>query len=155
MNESFACAGVEGKDRASLPRHAFRMGSAIPRPPALLPPSSPQTRPSVMVVPTRLLAFSLFTSFAVATSLFSSKYSRDLLVHESRDVLPIGFSLVGPAASHTPLSLRIALTQSNPDAIVTALLNVSDPTSANYGHHLSKSEVSRACEFNPRPWSLT
>ena len=71
-----------------------------------------------MVVPTRLLAFSLFTSFAVATSLFSSKYSRDLLVHESRDVLPIGFSLVGPAASHTPLSLRIALTQSNPDAIV-------------------------------------
>lgn len=94
-----------------------------------------------MVVPTRLLALSLFTALAVATPISSSLYSRSLLVHESRDLLPTGFSLVGPAASQTPLKLRIALTQSNPDAIVAALLNVSDPSSAKYGQHLSKSEV--------------
>ncbi|KAM5543738.1 hypothetical protein V8D89_002355 [Ganoderma adspersum] len=94
-----------------------------------------------MVVPTRLLALSLFTSLAVATPVSSSLYSRDLLVHESRDLLPTGFSLVGPAASQTPLKLRIALSQSNPDSIVAALLNVSDPSSDKYGQHLSKSEV--------------
>ena len=122
------------------------------RPPS--PPPSSQTRPFVMVVSTRLLALSLFTSLAVATPL-SSLYSRDLLVHESRDLLPTGFSLVGPAASQTPLKLRIALSQSNPDAIVAALLNVSDPSSGKYGKHLSKSEVSLAYEFRCCPWSLT
>ncbi|TBU54490.1 family S53 protease-like protein [Dichomitus squalens] len=93
-----------------------------------------------MVVPTSLLALSFFSSFAVATSL-PFKYSQNLLVHESRDFLPTGVSFIGPAASHTPLKLRIALSQTNPDAIVTALLNVSDPASADYGNHLSKSEV--------------
>lgn len=94
-----------------------------------------------MVVSTRLLALSLFTSFSLSTPL-SSKYSRDLLVHESRDVLPLGFSLAGPAAPQTPLKLRIALAQNSPDAIVDALYSVSDPTSGKYRQHLSKSEVS-------------
>ncbi|PIL27274.1 hypothetical protein GSI_10421 [Ganoderma sinense ZZ0214-1] len=93
-----------------------------------------------MVVPTRLLALSLFTYLALATPI-SSLDSRDLLVHESREILPIGFSLVGPAPSQTPLKLRIALSQSNPDSIVAALLNVSDPSSDTYGQHLSKSQV--------------
>ena len=101
-----------------------------------------------MVAPTCLLALSLLTSFVYAIPLSKSgsksnaKFSRDLLVHEARDVLPFGFSLAGPAAPHTSLNLRIALTQNNPDAIVDALYQVSDPSSDKYGQHLSKSEVS-------------
>ena len=94
-----------------------------------------------MVVLTRRLALSFFSSLAVATPLSSSLFSRDLLVHEARDVLPLGFSLAGPAAPHTPLKLRIALTQNNPDAIVDALYSVSNPSSDKYGQHLSKTEV--------------
>ncbi|KAI0718420.1 subtilisin-like protein [Cerioporus squamosus] len=100
-----------------------------------------------MVTPTGLLALSVFTSLVFATPLSKSspksnyKLSRDLLVHETRDVLPLGFSLAGPAAPHTTLNLRVALTQSNPDAIVDALYQVSDPSSDKYGQHLSKSEV--------------
>lgn len=90
----------------------------------------------------RLLALSFLASLAVATPLSTSHLSRDLVVHEARNVLPIGFSLAGPAAPHTPLTLRIALTQSNPDAIVDALYSVSDPASDKYGQYLSKAEVS-------------
>ncbi len=95
-----------------------------------------------MVASTRLLALSVFTYLVHATPLSKFKFSRDLLVHETRDVLPLGFALAGPAAPHTTLNLRVALTQSNPDAIVDALYQVSDPSSDKYGQHLSKSEVS-------------
>ncbi|RDX46442.1 subtilisin-like protein [Lentinus brumalis] len=94
-----------------------------------------------MVASTRLLALSVFTYLVHATPLSKSKFSRDLLVHETRVVLPLGFALAGPAAPHTTLNLRVALTQSNPDAIVDALYQVSDPSSDKYGQHLSKSEV--------------
>ncbi|KAI0746480.1 family S53 protease-like protein [Daedaleopsis nitida] len=101
-----------------------------------------------MIAPTRHLALSLFASLAVAT-LSSARFSRNLLVHEARDVLPAGFSLAGPAAPHTLLKLRIALSQSNPNAIVDALYSVSDPASDKFGQHLSKSEVDQLVAPSP------
>ena len=93
-----------------------------------------------MAFPTRLLALSLLATLAVSTPISGFK---DLVVHETRDVLPAGFSLAGPAAPQTPLMLRIALTQSNPEAIVDALYSVSNPSSPKYGQYLTMEEVSR------------
>ncbi|KAI0368558.1 family S53 protease-like protein [Pilatotrama ljubarskyi] len=101
-----------------------------------------------MVVPTRLLALALFTSLALATPL--SRYSRELLVHERREHLPLGFSLAGPAAPSTPLKLRIALAQNDPNAVVNALYSVSDPSSDRYGQHLSKDEAAKLAAPNSR-----
>ena len=103
-----------------------------------------------MAFPTRLLALSLLATLAVSTPLSGFANSRNLVVHEARDVLPAGFSLAGPAAPQTPLKLRIALTQSTPEAIVDALYSVSDPSSPKYGQHLSKSEVRRPSRNAPR-----
>ncbi|CDO69086.1 hypothetical protein BN946_scf184992.g35 [Trametes cinnabarina] len=103
-----------------------------------------------MVVYTRLLALSLFSSLAVATPLALPKHlSSDLLIHETRDVLPSGFSLAGPAPADTTLKLRIALSQKSPDAVVDALYSVSDPTSGKYGQHLSKDEAAQLAAPNP------
>ncbi|EIW56056.1 family S53 protease-like protein [Trametes versicolor FP-101664 SS1] len=96
-----------------------------------------------MVVHTRLLALSLFTTFALATPLASLKLSRDLLVHDSRDTIPFGFSFKALAAPKTPLTLRIALAQKTSDAVVDALYSVSDPSSDTYGQHLSKTEAAQ------------
>ncbi|KAI0674061.1 family S53 protease-like protein [Trametes maxima] len=106
-----------------------------------------------MVDATRLLALSLFTSLAIANPLATPKFSEDLLVHEKRDIPPLGFSLAGPAAPHTPLKLRIALSQSNPDAVVDALYSVSNPSSEKYGQHLSKEEAAKLAA--PRPDSIS
>ncbi|KAI0828483.1 subtilisin-like protein [Trametes gibbosa] len=64
-----------------------------------------------------------------------------LHVHEARATVPVGFVNAGAAPLDKTLKLRFALTQSTPDAIVDALYKVSDPTSPEYGQHLSKSEV--------------
>ncbi|KZT64349.1 subtilisin-like protein [Daedalea quercina L-15889] len=58
-----------------------------------------------------------------------------------RDSAPSGFTLTGTASSDTPLTLKIALTQSNPSGLEEALYDVSTPSSANYGQHLSKDEA--------------
>lgn len=94
-----------------------------------------------MAAHTRLLALTLFASLTVATPFAANKLSRNLNVHEARDLPPLGFSLSGPAAPNTPLTLRFALSHSNPDAVVDALQSVSDPSSSNFRQYLSKADV--------------
>ncbi|TDL17183.1 hypothetical protein BD410DRAFT_807518 [Rickenella mellea] len=55
--------------------------------------------------------------------------------------IPSGFVSKGPAAADTQLNLRIALVQSDTAGLEAALLDVSTPSSANYGKHLSMDEV--------------
>ncbi|EMD36470.1 hypothetical protein CERSUDRAFT_156150 [Gelatoporia subvermispora B] len=71
----------------------------------------------------------------------SKPAARNLLLHESLEGVPAGFQLVGPASPDTTLKMRVALVQSDPAGLETALYDVSTPSSANYGQHLSKSEV--------------
>ncbi|KAH9855572.1 family S53 protease-like protein [Lenzites betulinus] len=101
-----------------------------------------------MVAHTRLLALSLFTSLAFATPTFN-RFSRDLLIHDSLDVVPAGFALAGAAPAQTPLNLRIALVQQDPDAVVNALYNVSDPTSDSYSQHLTQDEAAKLAAPSP------
>ena len=65
----------------------------------------------------------------------------NLKVHETRKGAPTGFSLTGSADPKQTLKLRLALTQSNTAELERKLYDVSTPSSANYGKHLSKSEV--------------
>ncbi len=65
----------------------------------------------------------------------------NMKLHESREGIPDGFSLRGPALPDQTLKLRIALVQSNVAELERKLMDVSTPSSANYGKHLSKVEV--------------
>ena len=82
------------------------------------------------------ISFSLCFAFAIA-----GPVARGLQVHEARQ-LPSGFVLTGAAPDDTILNLRIALTQSDADGLIRALMDVSTPFNPQYGQHLSKEQVS-------------
>ena len=88
----------------------------------------------------------LFFSF-IASSL-SQPVARNLRLHETRSSVPPGFSLVGSADADTVLNLRLGLVSSNVDELVETLYDVSTPSSANYGQHLSRSEVRIKCSLH-------
>ncbi|EIW61051.1 family S53 protease [Trametes versicolor FP-101664 SS1] len=87
------------------------------------------------MVATSLLVASLFTL------VLGTPTARNLKLHESREEIPAGFSLSGAASPDTTLKLRLALVQSNFAELEDRLYDVSTPSSANYGQHLSKEEV--------------
>lgn len=83
-----------------------------------------------------LLALSLLVSA------LGKPVARSLQVHEARATIPSGFVKTAAASPDTVLSLRLALKNSDTDGLIAALYDVSTPSSANYGQHLSKEEVS-------------
>ncbi|THH32184.1 hypothetical protein EUX98_g1978 [Antrodiella citrinella] len=66
---------------------------------------------------------------------------RTMQLHESRSEIPDGFVNSGSASPGSVLKLRIALAQNDPAGLTAALLDVSEPTSANFRQHLTKEEV--------------
>ncbi|KAJ7490710.1 subtilisin-like protein [Mycena latifolia] len=66
---------------------------------------------------------------------------QNFVVQESLSGVPKGFSRVGPAAASSSVNLRIALSSKDIPGLEKALLDVSNPSSSNYGNHLSKAEV--------------
>ncbi|TFY58182.1 hypothetical protein EVJ58_g6573 [Rhodofomes roseus] len=75
---------------------------------------------------------------AVLLSLAASGALGRSIPMSRRDTAASGFTLTGAAAPDTPLTLKIALTQSNPSGLEDALYDVSTPSSLQYGQHLSK-----------------
>ena len=67
--------------------------------------------------------------------------ARSMQVHEAREDIPEGFVLSGAAPQDKVLNLRLALVQSDPAGLEKALMDVSTPSSALYGQHLTKEEV--------------
>lgn len=63
-----------------------------------------------------------------------------MVVHETQE-LPAGFSRQGPAPADTMLSMRIALTSTDVDGLIKALMDVSTPSNPSYGQHLTKEQV--------------
>ncbi|KAI0657113.1 family S53 protease [Cubamyces menziesii] len=98
------------------------------------------------MVATGLLIASLF---ALA---LGKPMGRNLQVHEAREDVPDGFSLQGAASPDTTLKLRLALVQSDFAGLEERLYDVSTPSSANYGNHLSKAEVEQY--IAPKPESV-
>lgn len=83
------------------------------------------------------LFVALFSSLVLSKPLARSA----MQVHEARQAAPNGFELSGPASPDTVLSLRIALVQSDIAGLIDALYDVSTPSNAKYGQHLTKAEV--------------
>ncbi|KAF7974910.1 hypothetical protein HWV62_11073 [Athelia sp. TMB] len=65
----------------------------------------------------------------------------DMVVRASKSVVPAGFEKLAVAPANRTIPLRIALVQNNIAGLEKALYDVSTPSSANYGKHLSKEEV--------------
>ncbi|KAI0312876.1 family S53 protease [Amylostereum chailletii] len=86
-------------------------------------------------------AFLLFPALCAGATAAVSVNPRDLILHESREDVPAGFTVVGPAPGSTALKFRLGLAQNNVQGLQDALMDVSTPNSANYGKHLSKAEV--------------
>ncbi|KAI0040880.1 subtilisin-like protein [Auriscalpium vulgare] len=73
-------------------------------------------------------------------------------LHEHRDAVPNGFTSKGPAPGDTVLKLRIALKQTDIAGLQDVLMDVSTPSSANYGQHLSLEEVNKY--VSPKPETI-
>ncbi|KAF7364615.1 Family S53 protease [Mycena venus] len=84
---------------------------------------------------------SLFLASILSLAAASPAAFQTFVVRESLSSAPQGFVKVGPAADATPINLRIALASSDVPGLEKALLDVSTPSSSNYGNHLSKAEV--------------
>ena len=82
-----------------------------------------------------------FLAICFAAVALGKPVARNLQVHELRTQVPPAFSLVGAASPDTVLNLRIALVSSDMAGLEKALMDVSTPSSALYGQHLSKEEV--------------
>ncbi|KAI9436186.1 subtilisin-like protein [Lactarius indigo] len=79
-----------------------------------------------------------FFSLALASSHFNK---RDMSLHERRDSVPEGFTSKGPAPRDAALRFRLALVQNDTEGLQTKLMDVSTPSSPQYGQWLSKEEV--------------
>jgi tripeptidyl-peptidase-1 len=86
----------------------------------------------------------------VATTLFwsslfalvaGSPISRRRVLQSSRGSSPHGFVSLGAAQATQPIELRFALASQDIAGLEKALLDVSTPSSPNYGKHLTKAEV--------------
>ncbi|KAJ7210567.1 subtilisin-like protein [Mycena pura] len=87
------------------------------------------------MVATTLFWSSLF-SLAVAFPV-----SKPRVLHGARSSAPQGFSSLGNAPASQTLKLRVALTSNDISGLEQALLDVSTPSSPNYGNHLSREQV--------------
>ncbi|KAJ6519106.1 family S53 protease [Mycena sanguinolenta] len=63
------------------------------------------------------------------------------VLHASRSRAPHGFTSLGAAPANQSIKLRFALASNDVPGLEKALLDVSTPSSANYGNHLTKEEV--------------
>ncbi|EPT05545.1 hypothetical protein FOMPIDRAFT_83202 [Fomitopsis schrenkii] len=89
-----------------------------------------------------MVSVGLLRVAALLTLAASGVLGRSVRIPKSRrDAAPLSFTLAGTASTDEPLTLKIALTQSNPSGLEEALYDVSTPTSPNYGQHLSKEEA--------------
>ncbi|KAN0142014.1 family S53 protease [Lactarius tabidus] len=97
-------------------------------------------------------ALSVLPSFFLF-ALASSRFKRDMRLHERRDGVPEGFTLKGPAPENAVLHLRVALVQNDIEGLQTKVMEVSTPSNPQYGQWLSKEEVGTF--VTPKPETIT
>ena len=85
----------------------------------------------------------LLVSFfaAVVASSLGKPLGESFVVRNSREAVPTGFRLVGPAVSSQLLDFRVGLTSTNPSGLETTLYSISTPSNPRYGQHLNVEEV--------------
>ncbi|CCM03036.1 uncharacterized protein FIBRA_05153 [Fibroporia radiculosa] len=67
------------------------------------------------------MIFNVLTLLSLTALTSGKPVARSLELHESRDTIPSGFKLTGPAPADTTLDLRLALTSSDTDGLIQAL----------------------------------
>ncbi|CAK5267479.1 unnamed protein product [Mycena citricolor] len=88
------------------------------------------------------LSLPLYLSLVAGFPLFSKPSPRAAVEVRARsEGVPVGFASLGAAPSSQSIKLRIALVSSNTSGLEQTLLDVSDPSSPNYGQHLTKDQV--------------
>ncbi|EED77904.1 family S53 protease-like protein [Postia placenta Mad-698-R] len=88
-----------------------------------------------------MFAHAVLVAALLPLTLASPLATRNMHVLARRSGPPARFSMAGAASPDATLNLRVALTQSNPAGLEDALYDVSTPSSANYGNHLTKEEA--------------
>ncbi|CDO69652.1 hypothetical protein BN946_scf184851.g40 [Trametes cinnabarina] len=88
---------------------------------------------------------------AIANPLISRRWDDFEVKHAWLEV-PRGWELHGPAPADYTFDMRIGLKQDKFDDLVSALYEVSDPSHAKYGQHLTKEDV--AALVAPHPDSV-
>ncbi|KAF8216791.1 family S53 protease [Mycena galopus ATCC 62051] len=83
-----------------------------------------------------ILLWTSLCSLAAASPLLHSR-----ILHSGRSIAPQGFTSLGAAPANQSIKLRFALTSNDVPGLEKALLDVSTPSSANYGIHLTRDEV--------------
>ncbi|KAE9406774.1 family S53 protease [Gymnopus androsaceus JB14] len=83
------------------------------------------------------------TRWVLTASLLTTVYAASLthVVHEKRDTIPSGFTLLGSAPAEQTLSMRINLAMGNQAGLESALEEASSPTSPTFREWLSKEQV--------------
>ncbi|KAJ6487201.1 family S53 protease [Mycena vitilis] len=88
-----------------------------------------------------MAATSIFFASLLSLAAAGPAAFQTFVVQESLSSAPQGFVKVGAAADSTSINLRIALASSDIAGLEKTLLDVSTPSSSNYGNHLTKAEV--------------
>jgi tripeptidyl-peptidase-1 len=88
-----------------------------------------------------MAAFVLSLLITTLTAAVAAAPLSNHVVHEKRDGLPAGWVTVGSLSRDAVLPVRIALKQSNLEKGHDFLMDVSHPSSANYGKHWTADEV--------------
>jgi tripeptidyl-peptidase-1 len=88
-----------------------------------------------------MFGVSSFICLALISTAVSGTPGLSFITHEKAKSVPAGFSLRGPAAPDTTLDLRIALRQNDVTGLEKVFLDISNPDSPQYGHHLSRQQV--------------
>jgi tripeptidyl-peptidase-1 len=89
-----------------------------------------------MVSVTFTSTFLLFVALATA-----KPTATNLVQHESREHAPAGWVSTGAASASTKINMRVALPSKNFAGLEKVLYEVSTPTNAKYGQHLTPEEV--------------
>jgi tripeptidyl-peptidase-1 len=85
-------------------------------------------------------SFALVLAFAALAS--AKPTASNLVLHESRTDVPAGWVSTGAASPSAQVNMRIALPSNNFAGLEKVLYEVSEPTSAKYGQHLSTEQAS-------------
>lgn len=79
----------------------------------------------------------VFTALLSSTTVWAASH----IVHEKRDSVPAGFTLLSPAPAEQTLNMRINLAMSDQAGLQAALDQASSPTSATFREWLTKEQV--------------
>ncbi len=102
------------------------------------PPRDSDLQLSVTAMRFSILAVSALIAGAIAAPASNSKRH---VIHEKRDSLPVNWRRNAKLHPDSTLPMRIALTQSNLDRANEFLMDVSHPSSPNFGKHWTAKQV--------------